>query len=1034
MTSLARIGLTAPARALSRLLWLLAVLSAPAVAALDPSNTRFRGFDQEQGLSQSTALALAQDRHGMVWIGTQDGLNRFDGYDFRVFRPDASRPGSLSNNWVGALAVDAAGVLWIGTQAGLNRFEPEAEAFSVFRHDPVDSTSLAGDSVHALLVDRAGRLWVGSEGGLSRWDPIRAAFDSFALPVTADAADPAAAVDDRRVRALAEDSSGALWVGGVHGLWRFDPIEARFDAAPAGAPNAGSAIHALAVDGRGRLWVGSDGLGLALLDPSLGRWSVPTDALNTGQVRSLLVHSDGVVWAGTETSLDRITPTADGGFEFSRFVHQRHNPNALARGRVMSLLEDREGTLWIGTWEGGVSRLNAFNNRFVSYGPDVPATAALRSPGIAALAEQNGQLWLGGADALYRFDPAAAQLQQMPAPQDEFIYALDPRPEGLWLATRDGLRIVDADGAMRLAPLPDELAKVRSRRFLVDADRAWVAADTLGLYVVDLPSRAVLAFHPLASVATFVSVFDEHTMIVGAHDGLHWFSRDGGRLLHRHGVATPADATQLPAGPSELLHAADGRRWLATYGGGLLELQATEGGGPQDVRFELVSGEAELGSASLNAMLEDADGRLWISINGRIARFDPRDRSVRRFDSADGVLGRYWIGARARLASGQMAFSGPDGLTMFDPRDVGNAPPTPTPILTSLELDNRPAELAAVVAGSPLQRPLHLLDQLRLAPARSRNLSIRFSAPEYIAPEQLRFSYQLEGFDQDWIETGSRRRFATYTNLPHGDYRFRVRVRNAEGVLSPNEAQLAIIITPFWWETWWAALAAVVVCIGLIAGGFVLRIRQLGQRQRVLKQQVEARTADLQQALHQLTVSERLAAAGQLTAGIAHEINNPANYVQVASQNLQQRLLAFHAFLLQLGGDDLDAEVAAAISDRVGDMREQLDTVLEGSRRIGHIVQELRVFSRLDEAERKPVPVDESLRAALMLLDSRLRSGIELVESIQPLPTLYCQPARLSQAFMCLLQNAAQAIETRRREAGPDYRGRLEVSARIAAG
>ncbi len=1005
-----------PIQALARfcacLLWLLPSL---ALAALDPVDLRFRRLDQESGLSQGSVLAMAQDAQGFVWLGTQDGLNRFDGFEFRVYRPDASRPGSLSNNWVSALAVDPDGALWIGTQAGLNRLRPDSERFEVFRHRPDEPRSLAGDSVLALHVDSRGRLWVGTDAGLSLREE-GGGFLHSRLP--GDGA-------DQRVRAL-RMVGDVLWLGTVDGLWRFNPDTGEFARAPSG-PAEGRPVHALAVDARGRLWVGGEQLPLSLLDPATSRWQAAPQARS--EVRSLQVDRSGVVWAGDETGLQAYREEAGGTLQVMRYEHQRHQRYSLGRGRVMSLLEDRAGTLWIGTWEGGASRLSAYNNRFRSYDPDSSSTHALRAPGIAALVADGDALWLGGAEALYRFRPGEEPLSEVAPAPGGFVYSMDLQPEGLWLASRDGLHVLDRGGRLQPAPLPPALQGVRSRRFLVDGDRVWVAADTRGLFVVHRPRGEVLAEHPLPAIVTFIEALDEDTVVLGAHDGLYWFDRRSGALRHQHPVMTPLGPGQLPAGPAALLQASNGRLWLATYGGGLIELLRGAERDPARVELRPALAGTALAAGSLNALLEDDQGRLWISINGAIAQYDPARGELRRYDAADGVLGRYWIGARARLSEGVLAFAGPDGLTLFDPDDVGRAPPPPVPVLTALELDNRRIEPHGTSAV--LARPLHRLDTLALPPAQARTLSLHFAAPEYVAPEHLQFAYRLDGFDDDWIEAPRGRRIATYTNLPHGDYVFRVRVRNAEGVEAAAEARLGVQVQPFWWDTLGARLLFVLLAVGLAAALVGLRLRQLESQRLRLQREVDARTADLTAALGKLALTERLAAAGQLTAGLAHELNNPANYVQLASRNADDALAEFHRFLLVLGGEDLEPEVAAAIARRVEALAAQLATVAEGSHRINHIVQALRVFSRLDESERKFAPADEPLRAALQLVEVRLRGGgIALESDIPPLPPLQCQPARLSQAFLSILENAALAIEAQRERAPAGWQGRLTVRAR----
>lgn len=1004
---------------------------ADGISAVDPASVRFRRLDQAEGLSQSSVLALAQDRHGFVWMGTQDGLNRFDGFDIRVFRPQRGRADALSNNWVGALALDHEGQLWVGTQAGLNRFDAASERFTIYRHDPQDPGSIAGDSVHALHVDDEGRLWVGGNGGLAAWSPAQQRFERIPLPPPP--AQPASMprVEDARVRALASGADGSLWVGTVRGLLRFDRRKHAFARLPEGGEGlAESPINALRVDGD-ELWVGSEDLGLGRLSFAEGRWQRwrhdPEDAgsLGNDKIYSLLIAADGGLWIGHEAGADRLDRESG---HLQRFRHDHQGDHSIGRGRVTSLLQDHRGTLWLGSWEGGASRLDPGNNRFVAYTPYVATTAALRQPGIAALAADGDSLWLGGADGLYRFWPAQRRLLALSHATRSFIYGIDLDADGLWLGTRDGLLRFDREGRSLPLQLPAPLDRARTRRFLRDGDLLWLAADTLGLYLLGEGGRQIKAFHPIAGVVTFIRALDDRYVLVGAHDGLYWFERNSGRLRHRHSVHNEGGADQLPAAPSDLLHARDGQLWLTTYGSGLMHIDHANGGEPASARFTQFGREQGLAAEGLNGLLEDANGRLWMSANGYIARFDPERERFRSFDLADGALPRYWIGAEAKLDDGRLAFAGPDGLTLFDPAAIGPQPAPPAPLITALELDNRPADLRSVDPKSPLQAPPYLAGRIDLPPAHARTLGLRFTAPEYIAPEQARFAYRLDGFDRDWVEDLQQRRFATYTNLPHGEYRFRVRLRNGDGEWSQEEARLVLHVAPFWWQTWWAAVGFVLLGALLISGGFLLRLRQLAGQQQRLQQEVETRTGELRQAMQKLSVNERLAAIGQLTAGVAHEINSPASFVQVASQNLQHQLREFHALLMELGGDDLDEEVADTLHGRFAALDEQLGNVLDGSRRIHRIVQDLRVFSVPDESERKPIPVDEPLRAALHLLRARLGADIELDEDFAVTPLVRANPAQLSQAFYSLIQNACQAIAQR---SGPGFHGRLRVATRL---
>jgi ligand-binding sensor domain-containing protein/signal transduction histidine kinase len=883
--------------------------AAPAPGAADPhpASTRFRRVDPQQGLSQISALALAQDRDGLIWIGTQDGLNRYDGYDMRVHRSDPADPATLPDDRINALTLDAAGRLWVGTRGGLSRFDADAEHFVRLQAEAPAAAQPAEHDIHVLLTDRRGRIWVGSYGGLLMVD------------AGGERLQRVAALPDGRIEALAEDADGRLWIGTLGGAFRFDPADGTLDSPQLAAAGADDGLHgridAVLVDRDGRVWIGAVGAGLYRFDPSANQVQRfrhdPQDpgSLGSDHVRSLLQDRAGRLWIGTRAGLD-LVETTEPGLRVRRFVHQRHDPTSLGNGRVMSLFEDRLGDLWAGTYNGGVSLLSRRANRFAVYGPERSATAAMRDPVVHSLAAAGEQaLWIGSRSGLYRFDLEQAVLQDSAPTTGLAIGALQADGDALWLGSSVGVARRAADGSVDpLGQLPSAVATARVTAVMLDAERLWVGTYDRGLFVLDRHSFALLASYPTRSwVSTIEPVGDALVLACGS-DGLHWFNADGSTRLHRHRSGADADSALPAGGITDLQAGADGRWWLASVGGGLLEMRLDAAGDPASARFLPFAGDRPLASPVVHALLADRRGRLWLATARGISRVDPTEGTVRNFAAADGAFDSdYGSAAGAALPSGLLAFGASAGFVVFDPEhvaaDAAELSPAPAPLVTELRLWNRTLLPQARAPGSPLPLPPHrLVEPLRLPAAQARMLGLRFVRPEFVAPRSLLYRYRLDGFDRDWIEAPASERSATYTNLPAGSYLFRLQTSADGHFEQAAEAQLALQILPPWWQTWWAQAAGVALLAALLLGLHGLRLRGANRRRRELEQQVAERTAqlseakeraetalrDLQGTQRQLVVAEKMASLGQLVAGVAHEINTPIGIAVTAASHLQE--------------------------------------------------------------------------------------------------------------------------------------------------
>ncbi|HVW68418.1 MAG TPA: two-component regulator propeller domain-containing protein [Steroidobacteraceae bacterium] len=870
-------------RAFTKLLgWLLAtsmLLSAraPATHAAESqierwsalADTVFQHLARDNDLPNSTApTALAEDGQGFLWIGTQNGLARWDGYQFRSFKADPAVADALPDNFIRQLHTDTRGRLWVATNsAGLARYDADRDRFVVY---PARPGGLSSASLRDIVDDGGGGVWVGTDNGL---DHVRADTDAVEH-LRHDVADSGTLPDDR-IRALFLDRDGVLWVGTAAGVVRRDPDSGRFTPVPLGSTEGRVAVAwTFYQDSAGRVWIGTVRQGVYVFEPQ-GRDSrrvldLPRAMLPGEGVHAITEVRPGEIWLGTD---GHGIVAVDQTFHTKRIVHDPTVSSSIADDTVQALLTDRSGLVWICT-NRGISRYNPRQAAILTVFGGSSRPLGLSDPDVeSVLTLPDGRVWLGlGTNGIDVLDPMGLRIAALrpdarhpetALPRD-YVNVLARGPSGdVYVGTEQGLYEADplARSVTRIAvPRQDPTGAVWALHFT--QNRLWVGGFD-GLWSVDLEPRGRTA-NAASAVIRIAGLTDPRVTVIepgpagslwiGTKNGLNRLDPASRTLIERI-LPDPPDAGALRAGyVATVLTDRRGRLWVGTLGGGIgvLDHRGPDG----KARFVRLGSRQGLASENVDKLLESSSGQIWASTDDGLAVIDPNTLAVRSLRRAEGVpIANHWAGAGAATAAGELLFGAVGGLIIVRPERLALWSYLPPVVVTDVRIGGKrvpPGNSYRDEDAVPL-----------IVPPQANSIAVEFAALDYSAPERNRYEYRLDGFDPDWIETEPSRRVAAYTNLAPGTYRLRLRGSNRDGVWTNEGLTVPIRVLPAWYQTAGFRILVATLLIGVIAALVQGRTLYLRRARRELERQVVARTADLRESQRRL---EQIAYCDTLTA------------------------------------------------------------------------------------------------------------------------------------------------------------------------
>lgn len=873
-----------------------------------PVNIRFEWFTTDDGLSSNHTSYIFQDSRGFLWITTEDGINRYDGYSFKHYKHIPGNINSLSGYAATHILEDSNGLFWISTREGLNLFNPATEKFIHYNPVTDDSASLSNEKIVCTAEDKFGNIWVGTRNGLNLFHPETNSFTVFKNnPYDKQS------LSFNYVTAIFNDSKGNLWIGTQRGLNKFNYNRNSFDVYSSDQLNyeslSGNLITCFLEDSRGNLWIGtSTGLNklVSIVNdiPVFERYfnnASDKNSLSHNNIRSIVEDRKGNLWIGTLGGGLNIFNTDEK--RFFRYLHDEEDNSSISDNLIFSVLIDRNDNVWIGTYENGINKYSPTQERFILFQPQPGVKNKTSGNNITAvMIDNNDNLWLGtDGDGIkvYKKDLLLIeniQLYEFKAVSNKKgglrsnnITSIVQDDSGLiYIGTfGGGLNIFNPETKTFYTFRynrndPGSLGNDFIHTVYKDSENTiWIGTGLAGLNKFDRQSKSFKRFRDDIKSPDNPKFLNspEVTSICEDGEGYLWIGTTTGGLSkfdrktesfihfkHEQQNAESISSNRIVCLYNDKMN----RLWIGTFGGGL---NLYDNQNSSFIHFMEKDG---LPHNTIKAISEDNNGNLVITTSKGISILDPEKNTFNNYDESDGLQGKdFNAGSVFRdNSSGALYFGGTNGLNIYSTESVPVSSVFPEIVITEFKIFDKPVKryFQSIVNKDKV-------DDYYIVLSHNENIiSFEFAALDFTSPEKNRYAYMLEGFDKEWIHSGSKRE-ATYTNLDPGSYIFKVKASNNDGVWNESGISVPFIIEPPFWKTWWAYSVYLIVFVF----GF-LAVRRYELNRVKLKNELKLKEFESTKLLEVNKIKSRF------FANISHEFRTPLTIILGSLDKLKKEM------------------------------------------------------------------------------------------------------------------------------------------------
>jgi two-component sensor histidine kinase/ligand-binding sensor domain-containing protein len=854
------------------------------------NNTEFTNLTSDDGLPSNAITKIIQDDRGFLWLGTYNGLVRYDGYNFKIFLPEKDNPNSISSHSVRSLYVDSKGFIWVGTSDGLNKYDWKTEKFYRYVYSSKNPRSISNDYIYSIYEDKKGILWFGTAYGVNFFDPKTNEFALFLLDKTQKRDDYI------NITKIDEDYKGNLWIGTWNGLiyiQKDGKILKQFWHEKDNPKSIGSnQISTLFIDNENNLWIGTNGAGIDRYDRNTGNFvhykANPEvfSTISNGYITTIYQDKLNNIWIGTKNGLNKFNPVNG---KFIRFMHNQFNPKSVINNEILSICQDKTGILWIGT-SGGMSKYFQPINKFhyYLYNKTLPARSLSSNRVNSVFVDKENNIWAGTLNGLDKIVNSNWDDINFDNTKETKIIHYQSNPQNPNSLT---------DGYVKSA-LEDHLGFI------------WIGTDGGGVNRLNPLTGEIKAYQIIKndneslSSGGVPSIYEDHngTLWFGTYDGLNKFNRKTGKF-HRY-MSNPSNPNSIRNNIIwDIFEDSKGMFWLGTDGGGVSEfnpktdnfknyLDGSPGKNGQRVysiyetsdglmwfgtadglnqydrntgKFVIYTKESGLPSNAINSIIEDDNGYLWLSTDRGLSKFDRKSKLFWNYTKRNGLNTNEFGINDCFKSKGYLFFGSSDGLLFFKPKNIKYENIKAPVVFTDLKIYNQSVPISN---DGILNKSITSVENIKI-PYNDNVITIEFALFDYFNVKRNEFSYKLSGFDAGWNDVGNRNS-ATYTNLPPGEYVFYVKAFNNYGIKASNATSLHITIVPTFFQTFWFRISLGIGLVFLTLLAFHLRTRAIKRQKKVLENKVSERTQDLDETIKELSleVYERKKAEQKVQASL----------------------------------------------------------------------------------------------------------------------------------------------------------------------